>query len=200
MIDTEFIIKYTNALYSVQPECMPRYEEFRDMFSSGQLKSKEWLVTELANHVALDSSQSCLIAGAWFGTLGMLLRKKFINMNVSMLDIDTRCSEFINHLISGDEKSSTVSADMYSYKYSEDIIINTSCEHIPDITEWISLLPSNRIVVLQSNNYFIAPDHVNCVNSQEEFLRQTGLYKIHYIGELEMPMYTRFMIIGETNE
>lgn len=48
---------------------------------------------------------------------------------------------------------SSVTDDMYTYKYTEDIVINTSCEHIPDVDKWLSLVPAGTMVVLQSNNF-----------------------------------------------
>ena len=66
MIDSNFIIKYTNALYSTPAEFAPRYDEFRDMFSSGQIRSKEWAVEELQK---LDfRTHSAAIMGCWYGT------------------------------------------------------------------------------------------------------------------------------------
>ncbi len=37
MITSQFMIQFTNALYSTPEEYAPRYDEFRDMFSSGQI-------------------------------------------------------------------------------------------------------------------------------------------------------------------
>jgi hypothetical protein len=92
----------------------------------------------------------------------------------------------------------TITDDMYLYSYTEDVIINTSCEHIDNVQDWLSLLPADRMVVLQSNNYIGGNGHINCVHSKEEFVEQTGLSDILYSGELVMPMYTRYMVIGKT--
>ena len=51
-------------------------------------------------------------------------------------------------------------------------------------------------MTVQSNNYFGEPDHLNCVSSLEEFKRQAPLSHVGYQGELELPNYTRFMLIG----
>ena len=197
MINSELIIKYTNALYSASVENSPRYDEFRDMFSSGQIRSKEWLITELDKVVLNWNPLSMIIAGAWFGTLGMMLHKHFCNARITMMDIDPRCAEFIHHMIYNDDTLKCITADMYEHKYSEHIIINTSCEHIPDLAHWISLLPKDRIVVLQSNNFYTGNGHVNCTDNIDSFIKQTGITDILYSGELAMPMYTRYMIIGK---
>lgn len=195
MIDSEFIIRYTNGLYSTPIEHQPRYDEFRDMFSFGQLASKEWLISELTKHDI--GNKSVLITGAWFGTLGVLLKKIVPTTDITLVDIDPRCEVFlrnITHDISG-IKANT--ADMYGYVYQEDIIVNTSCEHIGNVGSWLGLIPKNTTVVLQSNNFTDGSGHINCAYSKEDFLSQTNLSEVWYIGELVMPMYTRYMIIGK---
>lgn len=197
MIDSNIIIRYTNALYSTPAEYAPRYDEFRDMFSAGQIKSKEWIIQELIKRDPYISGVSFAIAGAWYGTLGILLNKAFPDVQVNMIDIDPRCKQFIDNMIY-DIPASAVTEDMYEYRYKEDYIINTSCEHIPDLREWLNIIPMGRTVILQSNNFVLGAGHINCAHSKEEFIQQTGLSKISYSGELVMPMYTRYMIIGRT--
>lgn len=197
MIDSEFIIQYTNALYSTPCGFAPRYDEFRDMFSSGQLKSKEWLLNELYDieHV---HRKKIIIAGAWFGTLGMMMKRTFPLNEITMLDIDPRCEQFIGRMIYNKPDMKCVTKDMFNHQYTEDIIINTSCEHIQNLQDWLKLIPKGRIVVLQSNNYDKLPEHVSCVHSTTEFERQTGLSNIKYSGQLLLQNYIRYMVIAET--
>lgn len=200
MIDEDFIIRYTNGLYSVDSTNAPSYNEFRDMFSSGQLKSKNWLVEELGNHLQLlhPAHLETLIVGSWYGTLGLMLKKKYPTMNVAMLDIDPRCKIFLDKITYNIPNIKAITGNMYDYIYDSSIVINTSCEHIISLKNWLSLIPKNTLVVLQSNNYASISDHINCVNNKDEFIEQANLSDVLYCGQLEMPMYTRFMIIGLT--
>ena len=77
-----------------------------------------------------------------------------------------------------------------------DTIVNTSCEHIEKFTEWFNAILKDKLVVLQSNNYFEIDDHINCVKNITEFKQQAPLSNIIYEGELELEKYTRFMLIG----
>ena len=77
-----------------------------------------------------------------------------------------------------------------------DTIINTSCEHIENFAEWYDKIPDGKLVVLQSNDFFEVEEHVNCVNSIEEFAVKAPMQNILYSGELEFPKYKRFMLIG----
>jgi len=198
MIDADLIIKYTNSLYATPTEDAPRYDEFRDMFSSGQIYSKEWILRELVRLDPIHQNKHFCVAGAWFGTLGMMLKARFPSIYVTMMDIDPRCEKFIHNMIYDNGFMKVVTDDMYKYYYNEDFIINTSCEHIPDIKTWLDLIPKGRTVILQSNNFKEGNGHINCVSNEDEFVEQTGLTNILYKGKLEMPMYTRFMIIGIT--
>ena len=69
-------------------------------------------------------------------------------------------------------------------------------EHIADLPAWLSLLPRGTQVLLQSNDYFSEPTHINCVPSLEAFKEQTALSHLAFAGSLKMKKYTRFMVIG----
>lgn len=196
MIDSDFIIKYTNALYSTPVEYAPRYDEFRDMFSSGQIKSKEWAVKELQK---LDLGiHSAAIMGCWYGTLGLMLKNAFPKLFLELVDIDPRCEKFNEKIFYDIPFVNLHTMDMYDWQGTEDLIINTSCEHIPDLQDWLTFMPEGTMVLLQSNNFFGGNGHINCVHSEQEFIKQAGLENILYSDKLEMPMYTRYMVIGIT--
>lgn len=195
MIDSNFITDYTTALYSAPAESLPSYNEFRDMFSTGQIKSKQWAIDQLS--VIVDRIDSAIIVGAWYGTLGMMLTRMYPTAEICLLDIDARCKQFTDCVFSQNSHVRSVTADMYDYEYTESLIINTSCEHIVDLEQWIKLLRPGSRVLLQSNNCTTMDGHINCSQSVNEFIEKTKLTKIEYAGELVMPMYTRFMIIGQ---
>jgi hypothetical protein len=56
-------------------------------------------------------------------------------------------------------------------------------------------MPHNTLFVLQSNNYEI-PEHVRTAKDLETFKIQCGI-NVLWAGELELPLYKRFMIIGK---
>lgn len=203
MIDSGFIIRYTNGLYSNTLDNSPTYEEFRDMFSSGQIRSKDWLVKELYKLNFL-TDQDVAIVGSWFGTLGFMMKMKFPELNINLVDIDQRCTTFVNSITYEHEKGTVhgITGDMYDYDYTEDIIINTSCEHIDDVGSWLSQVGTEKTIVLQSNNFRKPDDHINCIDTIEEFVNQVSPYlkELQFAGELSLPMYKRFMIIGKTHD
>jgi hypothetical protein len=92
-----------------------------------------------------------------------------------------------------------VTANMVDIRSDANIVINTSCEHITqdEYELWLSGLPHDSLICLQSNNYDI-PEHVRTSNSLEDFEQQCQLGNVLWAGELVLPLYTRYMIIGET--
>ena len=89
---------------------------------------------------------------------------------------------------------------MYDFDYAGasafDCVVNTSCEHIPDLGGWLRRLPPGALVALQSNDYAREPDHVACVGSLDEFEKHAGLSDILFRGERPTKNYRRFMLIG----
>ena len=192
----------------------------KDSFSRGQLQSKIWLIRELES-LSLDLGTVFLCAG-WYATLATMLFESNIKVNkIRSFDIDTdvvKVAEIFNKLwVMDNWRFKAITTDILDIDYSQhtwtvwsnknqrmsfpisdtpDTIINTSCEHLDNFAEWYSLIPTDKLVILQSNNFFEADDHVNCVESLEEFNIQTPMATVLYEGELDLGKYKRFMRIG----
>lgn len=170
-----------------------------DAFWAGQLKSKEWLIANLRNHV--DKVVSIDIHGGWVGVLAsMLFQSDIFITNIRSIDIDPHCEPIATMMNKGEEmvgKFRAVTSDMCTIRSDADVVINTSCEHISQdqYDLWLSGLPHNILIVLQSNNYDI-PEHIRTAKDLEEFKTQSGINVI-FADELELPLYKRFMIIGK---
>jgi hypothetical protein len=189
-----------------------------DCFSRGQLQSKLWLVDELKK-CNVDLGTTFLCAG-WYATLATMLFESNIKVDkVRSFDIDPSCVDiakvFNKPWVMEDWKFQASTQDIKDINYSihtfmvnradgsacqliesPDTIINTSCEHIENFSEWYDLIPEGKLVILQSNNYFEIKEHVNCVGSIEEFVVKAPMNNILYSGEFDLPKYRRFMIIG----
>lgn len=199
------------------PDC-----DLSEAFSKGQIESKFWLMEELEK-VTKDLG-TVFVLGGWYGTLPALILEsnKFQIEKIRSFDIDDSCAEIAETMnrdpfVLDGWKFKASTADMYDLNYSEtihttrrankteleltevaDTFINTSCEHLAFYSDWYDGLPSDKLVVLQSNNFFSGKDHVNCVESTDEFKTQSPMSEYFYEGELYISEanYTRFMIIG----
>jgi hypothetical protein len=186
-----------------------------DCFSWGQLKSKQWLINNLPDNLGI-----VFICGGWYGTLAAMMfnqiPKKF--EKIRSFDIDPSCAHIADSInkssvkVNWKFKASTLDIHNINYpcfyktaRYDKSLveltdepntIINTSCEHINNFSKWYDKIPSDRLVILQSNNYFDLEEHVNCVENLEEFSAQTPMTAVIYEGELDLGKYKRFMRIG----
>ncbi len=194
LIDTEHLHYWMQAIRQ-----SPDPLRTMDAFWSGQLKSKEWLITNLRKNV--NTIVSIDIHGGWVGVLASMLFQSDIYINnIRSIDIDPTCESIATMMNKQEEmidRFRAVTADMCEIRSDADVIINTSCEHITQdqYNLWKSGMPHNSLLVLQSNNYNI-PEHVRIASTLEEFKSQCGIDVI-WSGELALPLYTRYMIIGK---
>ena len=194
-IDTEHLHYWMQAIRQ-SPDPM----RTMDAFWSGQLNSKEWLITNLRKHV--NKFVSIDIHGGWVGVLAsMLFQSDIYIKNIRSVDIDPTCEPIATMMNKKEEmagKFRAVTADMCEIRSDADVVINTSCEHITQdqYDLWLSGMPHNSLLVLQSNNYDI-PEHIRIAKDIEHFIEQSQV-KVQWAGELKLPLYTRYMIIGTT--
>jgi hypothetical protein len=175
-----------------------------DAFWSGQLKSKEWLIRNLTPLV--DDFVTVDIHGGWVGVLASLMFQSEIGpsyKHIRSVDIDPTCEPIATMMNKKEEiagRFKAITHDMCTLRSDADVVINTSCEHITQeqYDVWLSGMPHNSLFVLQSNNYNL-PEHIRIANSLEEFKTQCGI-NVVWAGQLELPLYTRFMVIGKNND
>ena len=174
-----------------------------DAFWSGQLKSKEWLIDSLEFVVRPYINKTKLsvdIHGGWVGVLASMLFQSNLHISsIRSIDIDPTCEPIantMNQLEYHSNRFRAVTYDMVNLRSDADIVINTSCEHITQdqYDLWLSGLPHNSLICLQSNNYDIE-EHIRTADSLEHFVQQSKI-KVLYRGQLELPLYTRYMVIG----
>ena len=210
--DTQFVAAFKNFFIN-------KTEIWDDCFSRGQLQSKAWLIRELKE---LDPKLGTVfLCAGWYATLStMLFENDFDIDKVRSFDIDPSCASiaeiFNKPWTMKDWQFKASTADIkdinysgYTYKtlksdgseselYDEpNTIINTSCEHIDNFSEWYDKIPDDKLVILQSNNYFEVEEHVNCSNNIDEFKAQAPCKEYLFTGTLDLGIYKRFMIIGK---
>lgn len=195
-IDIDHVLFWMDAIRSSNDR-----DRLLECFWKGQIKSKLWLIKNLRKQI--NAVVSIDIHGGWNGILASLIFQSTIyTKHIRSLDIDPSCEEVarsINKLEDMWGKFTAETADMCTVASTADVIINTSCEHITQeqYDQWLSLQPDTSLIVLQSNNYEI-PEHIRIAQSLDEFKQQSNL-NVLWAGELELPLYKRWMIIGKKN-
>lgn len=190
----------------------------QDCMSRGQIRSKLWLIEELKKK-ELDLG-TVFLCGGWYATLATMIFENDINVKkIRSFDLDASCwkiaETFNKPWVMKDWQFKSCTQDIHDINYethvynvnrsdgsvceltdSPDTVINTSCEHIDNFKEWYDKIPEGKIVILQTNNYFDLPEHVNCSKSLDDFAEQTHMTEVLYAGELSLEKYSRFMRIG----
>jgi len=194
-----------------------------DAFSRGQVKSKIWLIEELAK-IKLDYSNVVILAG-WFGQIKSIYDKKLAYSKMRIVELDKAACETSDYVFNlsnlENYKVKSVLADInnlvlhkngyewevknfkdnsgFLEKFTPNLIINTSAEHMTE--EWYNQirfknLESDPIVAIQSNNMFEVKEHINCVHSVDHMKKKFPMKEVLYEGELQLKGYKRVMIIG----
>ncbi len=190
------LIKGLSRVVARHPEA-----DLGNAFNHKQVACKIWARQSLFEAVGGKFGR-IVILGGWYGVLAAMFFEdpRFEIEAIDSFDIDPAVGAVADTLNSAwTDRFRALTADMYDLAYAKlgaDLVINTSCEHIADLPAWLSLLPKGTRVLLQSNDYFSEPTHVNCVASLDEFIDQASLGTIAFAGALPMKKYTRFMLIG----
>lgn len=212
----------------------PRLEEqLLDSFSDNQISAKTALLNAVDNLDILTEDSTVVIMAGWFGSV---LVPKLANrvkkiVNIDMDEDTTKIAK--NHLMTEYTNVEHVCDDVFkTYRdvyLDTNLIINTSCEHMPPMKEWpwfafssvdgdaidvrykrenlsrkkvfvSPKLSNNCYFAFQSNNMFGIEGHVNCVNSLEEFKDQMPeRAEILFEEEVEDTRGTRYMLVGKLN-
>lgn len=194
-------------------------KHFLDSMSDNQLASKRWLVETLATITTKNDAIQPIgdlydriqLWGGWFAhPITTLLNNVFDLELIENIDMDESALHYCRIINEGVTNLDTTCADVTRpgpRDWDTDLVINTSSEHMPPLSEILknknyrtSEDNSSRgptIFALQSNNMFHVEDHINCVKSEDELAKNTGLPYILYKGSINMPNgYKRFMVIG----
>ena len=212
-VDTQFIAAFKS--FHVNETTI-----VEDSFSRGQLQSKIWLVDELKK-LKVNLGTVFLCAG-WYATLATMLFESKLKMDkIRSFDIDPTCMDiaetFNKPWFTQQWRFKAITQDITTIDYNEhtwqswstannrmsypitdvpNTIINTSCEHIENFSEWYNKLPEGKLLVLQANNFVEVDEHINTYNNLSQFDSAVPMSRVLYSGELKLEKYTRYMKIG----
>ena len=184
-------------------------------YSKGQLASKSWLLQELPKVPLSKEPINCTvgIVGSWIGPLVQPLLDSYafriervygFDMDPSAIELSEKLN---NQYVMDNWRYKGVVVDVNTLDFSNlqfetgnelintklDVIINTSCEHMN--MDWFDSIDKDTLIVMQTNNSPHFEGHINTCSDIEEMAIK---YPMHYMyrGELQTPVYTRYMQIG----
>ena len=171
-----------------------------DSFSPNQFKSKERLIKHIRDQLILKTNSEIVILGGWYGSILIPAFKEV--KRITLIDKDEKVigiakNRLFNHYKNVDFITSDVfHNDRKGRIQNADLIINTSCEHMPPMKELE--LDSNAYFAFTSNNMYDIEGHINCVSSIEEFKWQLpDNAKVLKEDRIVDDRGTRFLLIGK---
>lgn len=189
--------------------------DLNDFLSRGQVKSKLWLVSELAK-VVEGPIGNVVFYGGWYNFSAYFLFSQFDVNKIYSLDVDRDVIDPSKRLYFDEVEQQRFlpkSVNVNKVTYRDDgvwvptddgsewlladkinMVVNTSCEHMDNT--WYDNLPEGTFVVLQTNDYFENEQHSNCCKDLEDAKSKYPMQNIFYEGELDTQLYNRFMLIG----
>ena len=179
-----------------------------DFLSRGQVKSKLWLITELAK-VLEGSLGNVVFYGGWYNFNAHFLFDMFEVNKIISIDMNRDVISPTNLLYDEEYKQGkflAIYGDVNKIEWEDKkiknsvvqdkihMVINTSCEHMDNT--WYENLPKGTFVILHTNDYFDNPQHSNCCKDLKDVKSKYPMQSIFYEGELDTHLYNRFMLIG----
>jgi hypothetical protein len=203
--DPEHVQRLVGACRYSLKHNLGKLTELEDSIRNNQIISKTWAAEVLDQLGFLKQGTHVAVLASWFGTVlyPLLLEK---GCYIHGFDMDPNVTLLAKRIF---EKKDVVqkSRDIWTQHIEIedcDIIINTSCEHMPPMSDWPKYpqCKSGAVYLFQSNNMYGVKDHINCVDSLSDFIdQQHPMMDILWSGE-EQLVYEgnetkRFMIVGQ---
>ena len=176
-------------------------KDLLDSFSPNQFKSKLKLINHIKDLNILNKDSEIVIFGSWYGSI---LIPAFYNdvKRITAIDKDPKVISKAKYKIFKDYDVDFITKDVFDWApdssriKNTDLIINTSCEHMPSMKKLE--LDTNAYFAFTSNNMYDIEGHINCVSSIEEFKWQLpDNAKVIKEDRIVDDRGTRFMMIGK---
>lgn len=209
MIDLKNNTIDLELFHTILKEIKNRPEHAIDLMDSvgkNQFRSKGKLL-ELVDKLELTQDYEVVIFGCWYGSILIpALYTKF--KQITGIDVDSKVVTHAQYNLFQHYKNvGFVIGDVFSVdlaQYSHDnLMINTSCEHMPPMKEWPfwDRLSSNSYFAFQSNNMDKIDGHTNCVNSLEEFKYQLpDNFVVLFEDEFSDDRGVRYTLVGQIQQ
>ncbi len=193
----KFIPKFLSCLYDERIKDVIPGQELIDMFHSNQINSI-YEILKAADTLRLQGMPTkTLYIGSWMGFKTKLF-SEYYGLSITELELDERCKA-VSEIWNSDNKNydghvqgDATKLDKEFYKDFK-TVINPSCEHMTD--EWYYNLAEGTMVILQSNDFWEVPEHINVVKNIEEMKKKYKMKDI-YSCTLQCTVYQRFTLAG----
>ena len=176
-------------------------KDLLDSVSPNQYRSKEVLIKHVENLQLVDQNSEIVIFGGWYGTI-LIPAFKYVD-KITLIDKNKDVIGIAkNRLFDHYKNVDFISKDVFDWAPDSkriktcNLIINTSCEHMPSMKKLE--LDTKSYFAYQSNNMYDIEGHINCVSSIEEFKWQLpDNAKVMVEDKITDERGTRFLLVGK---
>ena len=164
-----------------------------------KINAKQRLVSRInllqKNNTLQNPIPRISIVGGWYGNILIPLLDMYVNYEkIDFYEIDEEAIHISkNHFFESRIKINYILQDATKVEFSGNrhLIINTSAEHMDPLNI------KSGILAVQSNDYTEINDHINCVYSEDELIKQYNFSKVWYSNTKKYDnKYNRFTVIG----
>ncbi len=162
-------------LREIKNDGLGQSKRILDSLSRIQFESKGKLLEMIDEYV--ESYSTVTVLGCWFMPIvGYALSQK-VNY-VQGIDIDDKATRIGRRLFAGIENVEFINKDVFKMPNDKmllsNIIINTSCEHMPPMKEYPywDRLSKDTYFAFQTHTNANIDDHTNCAKSLNDFVKQ----------------------------
>jgi hypothetical protein len=202
------------ALDKIEHEMPHKHEDFRKSMNPNTMDASVWMMEELVKQLDPDKEYNIIVLNSWLGfPLVPLICENIKIKHMDLIDIDREALELskvfnkyytdngvdINHL-----QLDIPFAFHDINALHTDIVISLGCEQMYPLRDLRTANPDCTFA-LQTSNVIQEMYGINCVDSIEGHLENTGITKPLYTGQIEQFYYNwegkvffdRFMAIGK---
>ena len=190
-----------------------KHEDFRKSMNPNTMDAAVWMMEELVKHLDDKKEYNIIVLNSWLGfPLVPLICENVKVKHMDLIDIDDEALElskvFNKYYVDQGVDINHLCLDIpFAFHdinaLDTDIVISLGCEQMYPLRD---LRTANKdcLFALQSSNVIQEMYGINCVDSIEGHLENTGISNVLYKGVAEQSYYNwegkvffdRFMVIG----
>lgn len=202
------------ALDKIQNEMPHKHEDFRKSMNPNTMDAAIWLMEELVKTLDPEKEYRIIVLNSWLGfPLVPLICENIKVKHMDLIDIDNEALElskvFNKYYVEQGIDINHINWDIpFAFHdinaLNTDIVISLGCESMYPLKDLTTANP-DCIFALQTSNVIKEMYGINCVDSIEGHLENSGIVKPIYTGQIEQfyynwegkVFYDRFMAIGK---
>jgi hypothetical protein len=178
VVDIKYFQAVLREVKNFDPTDINGRNQLLDAFSPNQYNAKKKLLTLLDEVGAIGRDSTVIIFGCWYGSILIPTLaprvKKIIAIDLDAQVIRVAKNKFFQEFSNVVWITGDVFEKWRGQFSAATLFINTSCEHMPAMSEWPwwDKLDNDAYIAFTSNNMDYIDGHINCVSSIDEFKAQ----------------------------